>query len=140
MWRMVETAQRPPGLGCEQGLFNARCAPAASCGDTARGKGMREGAETTSDSKMLILRIPLQFHRPAGRKRLVAPDTSAMVPAIKPQPEGTLEALACAHPWQQRPETGEYGTLAALASAEHISSGAVSRRARATAPTASGRT
>ena len=34
---------------------------------------------------------------------------------------------------------GEYGTLAELASAERISSGAVSRRARATAPTASRR-
>jgi hypothetical protein len=59
--------------------------------------------------------------------------------ATKPQPDGTLKALACAHRWQQMLEKGEYGTLAELASAKRLSSGAVSRRARATAPTASER-
>ena len=42
-----------------------------------------------------------------------------------------------AHRWQQMLENSEHGTPAELASAKRISSGAVSRRARATAPTAS---
>jgi len=49
-----------------------------------------------------------------------------------------VKVLACPHRWQQMMENGEYGTLAELASAERLSSGAVPRRARATAPTASG--
>jgi hypothetical protein len=35
------------------------------------------------------------------------------VPATKPQPDGTLKALVCAHRWQQMLK-GEYGTLAEL--------------------------
>jgi hypothetical protein len=83
--------------------------------------------------------IPMRFQRHGSRKRIVAPDGSEIAPTIKPQPDGTLKALACAHRWQQMLEKGEYGMLAELASAKRISSGAVSRRARATAPTASGR-
>jgi hypothetical protein len=40
-WRLVETAQPRPSLGCEMGLFNARGAPAASC---SCGNGVSSGA------------------------------------------------------------------------------------------------
>jgi hypothetical protein len=37
----------------------------------------------------------VRFQRRGGRKRIVAPDGSAIVPASKPQPDGTLiKALA----------------------------------------------
>ena len=79
---------------------------------------MRNGAETTFDGKTLVGRIPMRFERQGGRKRIIARDGSATVPATKPHPDGTLTALACAHRWQQMLEQGEYGTLAELASAE----------------------
>jgi hypothetical protein len=71
---------------------------------------------------MLVVRIPMRFQRCGGRKRIVAPDGSAIVPALKPQPDGTLvEALARAWRWQRVLESGEYGTLAELSAAERIS-------------------
>jgi hypothetical protein len=32
----------------------------------------------------------MRFQRQGGRKRIVAPDGSAIVPSSKPQPDGTL--------------------------------------------------
>jgi hypothetical protein len=81
----------------------------------------------------------MRFQCRGGRKHIVAPDGSATVPATKPRPDEHAEGPGSAHRWQQMLENGEYRTLAELASAERISSGAVSRRARATVPTASGR-
>jgi hypothetical protein len=52
---------------------------------------------------MLIVRIPMRFRRRSGRKRIVAPDGSEIVPPTKPQPDGTLvKALARAWRWQIR--------------------------------------
>ena len=42
---------------------------------------MIQSAETRLDGNMLIVRIPVRFHRRGGRKRIVAPDGSATVPA-----------------------------------------------------------
>ena len=49
----------------------------------------------------------MRFQRRGGRKRIVAPDGSAIVPTLKPQPDGTLvkapplpvlvAAVACLH-------------------------------------------
>jgi hypothetical protein len=41
-------------------------------------------------SALLFIRIPMSFQRRGGRKRIVAPDGSAIVPTSKPQPDGTL--------------------------------------------------
>jgi hypothetical protein len=42
--------------------------------------------------------FPIRFQRRNGRKRIVAPDGSAIVPVTRPRPEGTLaKALARAH-------------------------------------------
>jgi hypothetical protein len=51
---------------------------------------MIERAETKLDGNTLIVRIPMRFQRRGGRKRIVAPDGSAIVPTSKPQPDGTL--------------------------------------------------
>jgi hypothetical protein len=41
---------------------------------------MREGAETTLDGKTLVVPIPMRFQCRGGRKRIVAPHSSAIVP------------------------------------------------------------
>ena len=54
------------------------------------------------DGTTLIVRIPMRFQRRGGRKRIVAPDGSEIVPTTKPQPDGTLvKALARAWRWHR---------------------------------------
>jgi hypothetical protein len=43
------------------------------------------------EGSTLAIRIPMRFQRRCGRKRIVAPDGSALVPATQPQPDGALE-------------------------------------------------
>jgi len=92
-----------------------------------------QSVETEFDGKTLIVRIPMRFQRRGGRKRIVAPDGSAIVPSSKPQPGGTLvKALARAWRWQRMLESSEYGTLAELADAEGIRRSYVCRVLRLT--------
>jgi hypothetical protein len=94
---------------------------------------MRKGVETRLDGSTLVVRIPMRFQRRGGRKRIVAPDGSEIVPSSKRQPDGTLvKALARAWRWQRGLESGEYGTLADLADAERISRSYVCRVLRLT--------
>jgi hypothetical protein len=79
------------------------------------------------------LRIPICCQRRGGRKRIVAPDGSAIVPTSKPEPDGTLiKALARARRWQRVLESGEYGTLAELSAAEQTSRSYICRVLRLT--------
>ena len=65
---------------------------------------MMGSTETRLDGSTLVVRIPMRFQRRGGRKRIVAPDGSAIVAASKPQPDGTLlKALARAWRWQKLP-------------------------------------
>jgi hypothetical protein len=94
---------------------------------------MTQRVETRLDGSTLVLRIPMWFQRRGGRKRIVAPGGSELVPATKPQPGGMLvKALARAWRWQRVLESGEYGTLAELADAERISRSYVCRVLRLT--------
>jgi hypothetical protein len=94
---------------------------------------MIQSAEARLDGDTLVVRIPMCFQRRGGRKRIVAPDGSAIAPASKPQPDGTLiKALARAWRWQRMLENSEYGTLAELADAERISRAYVCRVLRLT--------
>ena len=94
---------------------------------------MKKGVESQLDGSSLVVRIPMRFQRRGGRKRIVAPDGSELVPASKPQPDGTLiKALARAWRWQRMLDDGAYGTLAELADAEQISRSYVSRVLRLT--------
>jgi hypothetical protein len=94
---------------------------------------MTQGVQTRLDGDTLVVRIPMRFQCRGGRKRIVAPDGSAIVPSSKPQPDGTLvKALARAHRWRRMLEGGEYGTLAEMADAERISRSYVSRILRLT--------
>ena len=89
---------------------------------------MTERVETRLDGSILIVRIPMRFHRRGGRKRIVAPDGSAIVPSSKPYPDGTLvKALARAWRWQRMLDEGIYTTVSEIGDAEKISKSYVSR-------------
>jgi hypothetical protein len=91
------------------------------------------GVQTRLDGTTLVVQIPMRFQRRGGRKRIVMPNGTAIVPASKPQPDGTLvKALARAWRWQRMLESGEYGTLAELADAERINRSYLSRVLRLT--------
>ena len=86
------------------------------------------GAQTRLDGTTLVVRIPMRFQRRGGRKRIVAPDGSAIAPSSKPQPDGTLvKALARAWRWQRMLDEGVYTTVSEIGDAENISKSYVSR-------------
>jgi hypothetical protein len=58
------------------------------------------------------LKPRVRFYRRGGRKRIVVPDGSAMVPATRPQPDGTLvKALARAWRWQNLLDNSVYTSV-----------------------------
>jgi len=70
----------------------------------------------------------MRFQRRGGRKRIVAPDGSAIVPSSKPQPDGTLvKALARAWRWQRMLDDGVRASVSEIGDAENISKSYVSR-------------
>jgi hypothetical protein len=70
----------------------------------------------------------MRFQRRGGRKRIVAPDGSALVPATQPQPDGTLvKALARAWRWQRMLDLGVYTSVTEISEAEAIGKSYVSR-------------
>jgi hypothetical protein len=72
--------------------------------------------------------MPMRFQRRGGRKRIVAPDGSAIVPNSNPQPDGTLiKAMARAWRWQRMLDDGIYTTVSDIGDAENISKSYVSR-------------
>jgi hypothetical protein len=84
--------------------------------------------ETRLDGSALVVRIPMRFQRRGGRKRIVAPDDSAIVPTAKPQPDGTLvKALAWAWRWQKLLDDGLYTSVTEISEAEGISKSCISR-------------
>jgi hypothetical protein len=44
---------------------------------------MTQGVETRLEGETLVVRIPMRFQRRSGRKRIVAPDGSAIVPTFE---------------------------------------------------------
>jgi hypothetical protein len=94
---------------------------------------MTQGVETRLEGQTLVVRIPMQFQRRGGRKRIVAPDGSALVPMAKPQADGTLlKALARAWRWQRMLDEGRFASVRDLAEAERVSLSYVSRILRTT--------
>jgi hypothetical protein len=76
------------------------------------------GVQTRLDGTTLIVRIPMRFQRRGGRKRIVAPDGSAIVPSSKPQPDSTLvKALARAWRWQKLLDDGAYASVSEIGDA-----------------------
>jgi hypothetical protein len=88
---------------------------------------MKEGIATRLDGTTLVVRIPMRFQRRGGRKRIVAPDGSELVPATKPQPDTLIKALARAWRWQRMLNDGVYTSVSEIGDAENISKSYVSR-------------
>jgi hypothetical protein len=89
---------------------------------------MTERVETRLDGTTLVVRIPMRFQRRGGRKRIVAPGGSQIVPASKPQPDGTLlKALARAWRWQRMLDERVYTSVSEICDTENISKSYVSR-------------
>jgi hypothetical protein len=64
----------------------------------------------------------MRSQRRVGRKRIVAPDGSAIVSSSKPQPDSTLvKALARAWRWQRMLDEGVYASVNEIGDAENIS-------------------
>jgi hypothetical protein len=88
---------------------------------------MIQSVETRLEGHTLVVRIPMHFQRRGSRKRIVAPDGSAIVPSSKPQPDGTLvKALARAWRWQRMLDDGAY-SIRGIAEMEEINASYVSR-------------
>jgi hypothetical protein len=86
------------------------------------------GIPTRLDGSTLVVRFPMQFQIRGGRKRIVAPDGSAIVPTSKPQSDGTLvKALARAWRWQRMLDNGVYALVSEIGDAENISKSYISR-------------
>ncbi len=84
--------------------------------------------QTRLEGTTLVVRIPMRFQRRGGRKRIVAPDGSELVPTSKPQADGTLvKALARAWRWQRMLDEGVYASVSEIGDAENISKSYVSR-------------
>jgi hypothetical protein len=89
---------------------------------------MIERAETRLDGTTFVVGIPMRFQRRGGRKRIVAPDGSQIVPTSQPRPDGTLvKALARAWRWQRMLDEGVFTTVREIGEAEGIDKGYVSR-------------
>jgi len=98
---------------------------------------MTQGVETRLDSESLVVRIPMRFKRRGGRKRIVAPDGSEIVPTSEPQPDGTLvKALDRAWRLQKLLDEGVYTSVIEIAEVEKLNQSYVSRilRLRLLAP------
>ena len=89
---------------------------------------MMSSVETWLDGTTLIVRIPMRFQRRGGRKRIVTPNGSEIVPTSRPQPNGTLvKALARGWRWQRMLDEGVYTSVSDIGDAENISKSYVSR-------------
>jgi hypothetical protein len=94
---------------------------------------MMERVGTRLDGTTLVVRIPMRFARRGGRKRIVAPNGSEIVPTSKPQPDSTLlKALARAWRWQRMLDEGQEVSVAGIADSEGINRSYVSRVLRLT--------
>jgi len=89
---------------------------------------MRRDVETKLEGTTLVVHISMRFQRRGGRKRIVTPDGSEIVPTSKPQPDGTLvKALARAWRWQRMLDDGVYSSVSEIGDAGNISKSYVSR-------------
>ena len=85
----------------------------------------------TGAVQMLTVRVPLAVRKRGGRKLVVTPDT-LMNRGPSAVDSTLVKALARAFRWRRMMETGRYGTINELATAEKINSSYVSRLLRLT--------
>jgi hypothetical protein len=73
------------------------------------------------DGRTLTVFVPMKFEKRGARKRIVAPDGTALAPVTRPQPNGRLmTALVRAWRWQKLIEAGKYASVREAARAEGV--------------------
>jgi hypothetical protein len=73
------------------------------------------------DGRTLTVFVPMKFEKRGARKRIVAPDGTALAPVTRPQPNGKLmTALVRAWRWQKLIEAGKYASVREAARAEGV--------------------
>ena len=94
---------------------------------------MMDNARLSADGKTIIVKIPMKFRRRGGRKLIIAPDGGDAWMPSKPRRDDTLiKALARAHRWKRKLESGEHNSIAELAKAKKINKSYLSRILRLT--------
>jgi hypothetical protein len=94
---------------------------------------MSSDIDVRPDGITLTVRLPLHFRRRGGRKQVVTPAGQRPIVVERTQIDSTLvKALARAHRWQSMLESGAYGSIAELATAERINSSYLARVLRLT--------
>ena len=94
---------------------------------------MMDNARLSDDGKTIIVKIPMKFRRRGGRKLIIAPDGGDAWMPSKPRRDDTLiKALARAHRWKRKLESGEHNSIAELAKAKKINKSYLSRILRLT--------
>jgi hypothetical protein len=73
------------------------------------------------DGRTLTVFVPMKFEKRGARKRIVAPDGTALAPVARPQPNGRLmTALVRAWRWRKLIEAGKYASVREAARAEGV--------------------
>jgi len=86
----------------------------------------------SEDGRTLTVRVPLAHRKRGGRKLVVVPDGGAWAPARPRVDDALVKALARAHRWRRKLESGEFATIQELAAAERISPSYLGRMLRLT--------
>jgi hypothetical protein len=90
-------------------------------------------ANISPDGAQVTISLPVQFRKRGGRKQVVVPDGHCSPPVTRSQVDSTLvKAIARAHRWQRMLESGDYASIAELASAERINPSYLARVLRLT--------
>ena len=90
-----------------------------------------DGGMRNVPAETMTVKVPIEFKRRRGRKRIVAPEGTELEPAASPLAgevdNALVKAIARAYRWQRMLESGEYATLRELAKAERLDAAYVSR-------------
>jgi hypothetical protein len=85
-----------------------------------------------NDGRTLTVRVPLAVRKRGGRKLVVMPEGATWVQARRRVDDTTVKAIARAFRWRKLLETGVYGTIAEIGTAERINPTYVGRILRLT--------
>ena len=94
---------------------------------------MTAPTEMSPDGRVLTVHVPLAIRKRGGRKRVVSPDGTAVLPVRRAFVDSTLvKAIARGHRWQRMLDSGEFASVAELAAAERINPSYLARVLRLT--------
>lgn len=93
---------------------------------------MTNGTVMPKNRGTLTVRVPLAIKKRGGRKLVIAPDGAPWSPPHAHIDNTLVKAIARAHRWKRKLESGEFASIAELAAAEKINESYVCRVLRLT--------